>query len=153
MSGSLEKRKQKYKNKDGEWIWDKAIEQGMDYKGFVDDIKPAFKRAKAVIDLSVGELGSKLGDGYRSLNYVPIEAMKYGAIPVVRKHSLINGMVTKDNVILVEEGDLIGETAKKVNEAVGNFDSYKDMIENNFFLLKVYHDRKENTSKILGRLQ
>ena len=49
MSGM--KRKEKYKNKEGEWIWDKALEQGMTYHGFVDDIITPFKRAKCVIDL------------------------------------------------------------------------------------------------------
>jgi len=149
MSGT--KRKEKYKNSEGEWIWDKAIAHGMKYLGFVDDITSAYKRAKCVIDLSVGELGSRLSkvSKYRSLNYVPLEAMMYGAIPVVREYSLLSDIITKDNVVLVDESDLVNSTAKKVNEVIENYESFTDMISRNHDLLRKFYDRKENAKKLL----
>jgi len=153
MSGT--KRKEKYKNAKGEWIWDKAVEHGMEYKGFVDDISIPYKRCKAIIDLSVGELGSKLSKqhNYKSLNQVPLLAMKYGAVPIVRDYSLLPDIITEDNVVLVDEKDLINSAAKTVNEVIDNFDSYDDMIKRNFKLLKKHYNRVDNAKKLLSLLE
>jgi len=152
MSG--EKRKEKYRNKKGEWIWDNAIDHGMEYLGFVDDILTPFKRSKCIVDLSVGEHGSILSKqgSYKSLNYVPIEAMKYASIPIVRDYSLLDDIITEDNVLLVDEKDIVKSTASLVNEAINNYDSYSDMIDRNFDVVKKNFDRKSNAKKLLSLL-
>jgi hypothetical protein len=177
MSGSLEKRKEKYKDANGNWIWEKALASGMTYRGFVpqSDIELAFKRAKSVIDLSVGELGNKLSresatpsarqttmfstppiptvKPYRSLNYVILEAMLYGSVPVARKHSLLDGIITESNLALVSEDDLVNSTATWINDITKYFDNYRDMIKRNHELLKTHYDNVTNTKKLLELLK
>jgi len=167
MSGSIEKRKDKYRDGNG-WIWENAINAGMNYRGIVSDeeIKKAFQRAKCSIDLSVGELGTKMftdfnqmtlfgekAKTYKSVNYVPLESMKYGTIPIVRQHSLVDGLLTKENCIVLPESNLIENTAKTINQVIEKFDQYLDvygvMINNNFELLKKEYDANKNVRKII----
>ena len=173
MSGSLEKRKEKYLNPNGTWIWDEALKHGMNYRGFVTaaEITTAFKRAKSVIDLSVGELGNKLSKEtssaqttlfsaaptlrpYRSLNYIILEAMLYGAIPVCRKHSLLDGIIGEENVALVSEDHLVEGTACAINDINKNFDFWaSEMVPKNHKLLRDHYDNVTNTKKLLGLLK
>lgn len=174
MSGSMEKRKEKYKDSNGNWIWEEAIKAGMKYRGHVTDqeITSAFQRSKAVIDLSVGELGNKLSKlsipsrqlslfeptvattelSYKSLNYVPLEAMKYGAIPIVRNYSLLDGIVTEENVVVVDEDNLVENTALAINDVILSWDAYEDMRKKNFTLLKTHYNNEENAKKLLKLL-
>lgn len=108
MSGSLEKRKETYKDENGEWIWDKAINTGkLKYLGVItrEEVDYLFKGACCSIDMSTGEYGTKIKrqeseignsmlakylkinapDPYRSLNYgVFSECCKFGVIPIMR---------------------------------------------------------------------
>jgi len=61
MSGSLEKRKEKYKNEKGEWIWDKALESGnLKHLGILPrkELISLFKKAMCSVDMSIGESGN-----------------------------------------------------------------------------------------------
>ena len=79
--------------------------------------------------------------------------MKYGCIPIVRDYSLLPGIVTEKNVVLVDESNLIPSVSQKVNEVIGNYSSYTDMIKRNQALLKKYYDRKDNAQKLLNLLE
>jgi glycosyltransferase involved in cell wall biosynthesis len=152
MAGSLEKRKEKYKDADG-WIWEKALASGkMKYLGYVsnDEILRAFKRSKCMVDLSTGEKGTRIGGDYRSLNGAVVEAMVYGSIPVVRYWSLVPDMLSEDNAIVVKEGNLPKNTADAVNDIIKNFDNYADMRKRNLKLIVEKYDRKIVAQKILS---
>jgi len=158
MAGSMEKRKSEYRNPDGTWIWDNAINAGMEYKGHVSDeeIKMAYKRSKAVVDMSVGEMGDtflKKGIPYRSLNYSVIEAMKYGSIPIVRASSLLSPSVYHEDVVLVGEENIEKDLAANVINVVINYDNFKDMIDRNIGLVRTYFDCVRNVQKFLELLK
>jgi glycosyltransferase involved in cell wall biosynthesis len=176
MSGSLEKRKEKYQNPDGSWIWDNAIAHGLNYHGLIpeSDLITLYKHSKSIINLAVGELGNKLtrestaparqttmfgspeppvAKPYRSLDYTVLFGMLYGSVPVARKHSLLDGIITESNIALVSEDDLVNSTATWINDITKNFDNYRDMIKRNHELLKTHYDNVTNTKKLLGLLK
>lgn len=146
MAGSLEKRKDKYRNSDGTYIWDNALKHP-GFKHLVDKTRQvrrevlieSFKRAKCVVDLSVGERGSKTG--FPSMNYTVLEAIKYGCVPIVRKQSVIPRIWEESDFMIVDEPNLIGSVAK----AVDTFCVYS--IQENMILkaqkkLKDHYDNK-----------
>lgn len=118
MAGSLAKRKSRYK-KDGKWIWDEAIKAGMQYLGVVssEQIQQAYKRQRCVVDLSVGELGTKKGISYRSINYAVLECMKYGGVPVVQFYSVLPPF-EEGNFLVVDHNDIVQSTIDCTTQAV-----------------------------------
>jgi len=132
MSGK--KRSEKYKNRKGEWIWDKAIESGMQYKGFVpeQELISAYKRARCFVDLSLGENGYKTH--YPNLNYSTLEAMKYGCV-IVSSPVLPPSLFVPDrNYLPVDERNLDKSLIDQIEDAI--FGNHKDMIELNQEILK-----------------
>ncbi|OQX52973.1 MAG: hypothetical protein B5M53_07535 [Candidatus Cloacimonas sp. 4484_209] len=132
MSGK--KRSEKYKNRKGEWIWDKAIESGMQYKGFVpeQELISAYKRARCFVDLSLGENGYKTH--YPNLNYSTLEAMKYGCVIVSSPVLPPSLFVPDGNYLPVDERNLDKSLIDQIEDAI--FGNHKDMIELNQEILK-----------------
>lgn len=124
MAGSVAKRKPRYRYPDGRWIWDAAVAAGMDYRGPVAraELERAFRRQKCTVDMSVGELGSKMPENYRSVNYSVLECMKYGGVPVVRYRS-VQPPFTKDSFLVCDESDVPASCAALMTEAVRGWGS------------------------------
>jgi len=143
------KVKPKYTNPDGTWIWENGLKAGMNYRKFVpkEELDMAFKRAKVMVDLSVGESGTKTG--YPSVNYVILEAIKYGAVPVVRMQSVLPRIWSPLDFRIVEEPDLVNSTAKAVNEICNNFEKYEQMIKGAQEKLKTHYDNKVVAQKVI----
>lgn len=149
MSGK--QRQDEYKDANNNWIWEEALKYGMIDKGVVNDeeIKRAFIRQKCTISLSTGELGSKIGGNYRSMDYSILECMKYGGIPICRFYSVLSPIFQDDNFVLLDEKDLIGSTAEKINHVIQNFDKFINVIDTNFEILKNNYDSTIVAKKIL----
>ena len=145
MSGK--KRSEKYKNTEGEWIWDKAIESGMQYKGFVPEQKliNAYKRARCFVDLSLGENGHKTH--YPNLNYSTLEAMKYGCV-IVSSPVLPPSLFVPDrNYLPVDERNLNQALIERIGDAV--FNDYSDMIQLNQEILRREFSREIVAKRLL----
>ena len=97
--------------------------------------------------MSVGESGNKLP--YKSVNYSVLECMKYGGIPIVRNKSLVDGLITKENVIIVDEENIVNSISEKVNFVMKNFNIFSEMKEKNFDLLKREFDHVMITKKYI----
>jgi len=143
------KVKPKYTNPDGTWIWENGLKAGMNYRSFVpkEELDMAFKHAKVMVDLSVGESGTKTG--YPSVNYVILEAIKYGAVPVVRMQSVLPRIWSPLDFRIVEEPDLVNSTAKAVNEICNNFEKYEQMIKCAQEKLRIHYDNKVVAQKVI----
>jgi len=142
MSGK--KRSEKYKNRKGEWIWDKAIKSGMQYKGFVpeQELISAYKRARCFVDLSLGENGYKTH--YPNLNYSTLEAMKYGCV-IVSSPVLPPSLFVPDrNYLPVDERNSDKSLIDQIEDAI--FGNHKDMIELNQEIL-----RREFSGEIVAK--
>ena len=160
MSGSLEKRKIRYKIGEN-WIWEEALGSGMEYKGRVSQeiLKDAYKRAKLVTDLSTW----KQQGGMEGLNYVVLECIKYGGIPVIRRDNILKPMWEDKNFIIVEEEEssFFGLTTLEQNltqqilSGIKNFDEQEfDIIRSkNRDILFEYYDCEVVSRKILERLK
>ena len=153
MSGSLAKRKEKYKNKQGQWIWDEAVKAGMTYHGVVShtEIVNAFRRQKCVVDLSVGELGTKKGLEYKSVNYSILECMKHGGIPVVRHYSVMPPF-NEDSFLIVDEEGLVESTAEQSIRAVQHWDTFQKLRARNRTILRTHYSADKVSRSILERL-
>jgi len=145
MSGK--KRNEKYKNAKGEWIWDKAVKAGMQYKGFVpeQELISAYKRARCFIDLSLGENGHKTH--YPNLNYSTLEAMKYGCV-IVSSPVLPPSLFTPDrNYLAVDEKNLNTSLIDQIINGV--FNDHRDMIELNHEILRREFSREIVAKRLL----
>lgn len=78
---SATKCKKEYMDKDGVKIWDKAEDNGMEYRGYVDteERDELLKTQRLLIDPSWSHSYSKLGAHF---NRVMVEAMALGCVPV-----------------------------------------------------------------------
>jgi len=144
------KVKSKYTNPDGTWIWENGLKTGMNYRGFVpkEDLNLALKRAKCMVDLSVGESGTKTG--YPSVNYVILEAIKYGAVPIVRMQSVIPRIWSPLDFFIVEEPNLIESVSSAVNDVCNNYERYEQMVKGAQEKLKMYYDNKVVAQKVIS---
>jgi len=163
MAGSEKNRAKmgnKFKNSNDEYIWDVAIKHsgfrhiiGMGASGGKTQasksvVEDAFVRAKCVVDLSVGESGTKTG--YRSMNYVVLEAIKYGCVPIVRMQSILEKIWSPLDFYIVEEPDLVNSTARAVNEICNNFENYEQMIFGSQKKLKEYYSNEIVAQKVIS---
>jgi glycosyltransferase involved in cell wall biosynthesis len=147
---SIETGKKKgYLKSDGTWIWQNALSVGMNYRAFVskEELNLAFKRSKCMVDLSVGESGTKTG--YPSVNYSVLEAIKYGSVPVVRMQSVLPRIWSPLDFYVVEEPNLVEATARAVNDICKNYGNYEQMIKGAQEKLKIHYDNKVVAKKIL----
>lgn len=145
MSGK--KRNPAYGN-----IWDVAIDKGMIYKGHVNNEEKelAFKRSKCVVNMATFENYNKYKDKiFGAIDYTQFESMKYGSIPIGRRINIDSGLVTEDNILVVNESDIERSLASNINDVVNNWDSYKDMRMRNLELLKKY-DATKVVNKMLN---
>ena len=128
LAGSLEKRKERYKNANGEWIWDVSINsKKLNYHGVAkyEEIVARYKTSKILLDASTGPSGTKIQrmDGiiegqpdlsdffgidmpkkrvYKHINLnVLIEAIMYGAIPIFREKYCHTDFVDNDDAFWV----------------------------------------------------
>lgn len=149
MAGSIEKRKEKYKNPNGTFIWDEA-KKHPGFKHIISEsgtsqasrqvVNDVFSRAKCLVDLSVGEKGSKTG--YPSMNYTIIEAMRSGCLPIIRNQSVLTRIWSPLDFVVVEEPNLVESTARAVNEVCNNFERYEQTIISNQNKLREFYDNK-----------
>lgn len=145
----------KYSYPDGSWIWETALASNTKFFGYTDNrtVCEAMKRAKCCVDLSIGEGGSNNDlKTFVNINYAVIEAMTYGAVPIVRKYAVIKDLTDNDNVLVVDDNNIIDSTAEKVNEVVENFSSYRSMIRRNHEMLRKNFDHVKIAKKYLDLL-
>jgi|SRR3990167_765830 len=142
----------RYSNPDGSWIYETAIASNTKFFGYVEHstVQEAMRRAKACVDLSIGE-GSSQNDlkTFVNINYAVLEAMKYGAVPIVRKYAVIKDLTDNDNVVVVDEAYLIDSTVGAVNDVIENFSSYRSLIRRNHEMLRKNFDHVAAARKYL----
>lgn len=94
-------------------IWKGSIDSGKHiYAGFVsfDVLEDYFRRAKTIIDISRGELGSRTNKP--NMNYSMLEGMLHRCMPVISYHQRQFPHFPSENKYMVDEGDLINSIAK-----------------------------------------
>lgn len=81
---SKDKCKENYFHHDGERIWDAAVANGMDFRGFISGAERDMwmSKVRAFVDPSLSRRYVKTGSHF---NRVIIEAMRMGCIPVAQK--------------------------------------------------------------------
>ena len=98
---SKTKCKPEYHNEAGEKIWDKAVEAGMDYRGYITTVErdTILQDVKLLIDPSWSLKYSELGAHF---NRVMLEAMSWGCVPVCTNLGMKNSMFFKANENYIE---------------------------------------------------
>lgn len=156
MSGK--KRDETYRDEKGDWIWEKALEGGMIYKGVASDeeLLEAYKKQKVGVDMAHFEGYKELHPIYpwlKSTDYSVLETMKYGGIPVVRATMGITGILGENNFLVVSEGNIVKSLAEKVNYVVELFDDFKGLREKNLEILKRHFDKRVVAKRVLSVLK
>jgi len=138
---SKDKCKDKYFNKNGDRIWDVALNSGMLYKGVMlnEKVLELMGNVKLQIDPSFSAKYAKHGAHF---NRTTVEAMIHGAVPVATDLGMCNsGIFHKDvNYIEIPHTSTPVEFADIIDEALQNKDRW-EFIQNNNNTLTSNFDR------------
>lgn len=144
------KCKKEYMDDHGNRIWDMAVDNGMEYLGYVDteERDNLLKSMRLLVDPSWSRNYAKLGAHF---NRVMVEAMTLGCVPVCTDLGMKNSLIFKPGKHYIEiPYDTYPETyATMLDEAIKDTPLLTKIQRNNLELVKEF-DKSAIAKKILG---
>jgi len=114
------------------------------------DLINFFKNSLGIIDLSTYEGYGKKLPSLTSINYSVLEGMKYACVPIVCNTS-IQEPFTKDNFVVIPEGNIPQDLAKVLNTF--DYSKYETLIKVNQQILRQHYDRKIVAKNIMDYIE
>lgn len=146
---SKTKCKKEYMDENGNKIWDKAIANGMEYRGYVTtEVRDKLlSQSRLLVDPSWSKTYSQYGSHF---NRVMIEAMAQGCVPVCTDLGMKNSVLFKSGINYLEiphdcPPDIYG---RRLQYWLDNEDLLQEIQTNNLKLLKAF-DKKTVASAVL----
>lgn len=144
------KCKKEYMDEDGNRIWDLAVDNGMQYLGYVDthERDNLLKNTRLLVDPSWSRNYAKLGAHF---NRVMVEAMSLGCVPVCTDLGMKNSLIFKPGKHYIEiPYDTCPETyATMLDEAIESTNLLAEIQQNNLEMVKNF-DKSVIAERILG---
>jgi glycosyltransferase involved in cell wall biosynthesis len=136
---SVNKCKPEYMDKDGNKIWDNALEAGMDFRGYITTAErdTVLQDVKLLIDPSWSLKYSELGAHF---NRVMVEAMSWGCVPVCTDLGMKNSMLFEAgvNYIEVPYNSNPVEYANYIDNALADNELLTTIQQNNLKLIEMF---------------
>ncbi len=136
---SKNKVKPEYLDTDGNRIWEKAVEAGMEFHGYVttEERDEMLTNMKLLVDPSWSKKYSELGCHF---NRVMVEAMAHGCVPVCTDLAMKNSFLFKPGINYIEVPyDCSPERyAEILDNAMENESLLEDIQHNNLKLMDVF---------------
>lgn len=136
---SKTKCKKEYMDKDGNKIWDNAVEAGMDFRGYITTVErdAVLQDVKLLIDPSWSLKYSELGAHF---NRVMVEAMSWGCVPVCTDLGMKNSMLFEAgvNYIEVPYNSNPVEYANYIDNALADNELLTTIQQNNLKLIEMF---------------
>lgn len=146
---SKTKCKPEYLDSEGNKIWDNAIENGMEYKGYVttDERDELLASMKLLIDPSWSKTYSQHGSHF---NRVMVEAMSWGCVPVCTDLGMKNSLLFKAgiNYLEIPHDCDPNRYANMLDQWIEDEDLLTSIQENNLKMMDVF-DKKNVAEAIL----
>ncbi len=150
---SKDKCKPNYFNADGSRIWDRALEAGMRYTGFIpnDEVYDLLGKARVQIDPSWSLKYAKFGSHF---NRTTVEAMLCGALPMATDLGMKNASVFRadENFVEIPAGCEPQEFAERVDAAVRDRKQWERITKWNRHTLGEHFDRRAVAAKFVKAL-
>jgi glycosyltransferase involved in cell wall biosynthesis len=133
------KCKKEYTNEDGSKIWDVAVNNGMEYLGYVttEERDELLKSMRLLVDPSWSKSYSQFGSHF---NRVMIEAMSWGCVPVCTDLGMNNSLLFKPGINYLEiPYDCSSEFyGKQLDEWILDEELLSSIQSNNLKLMQVF---------------
>ena len=150
---SPDKCKPAYFNPDGSRIWDRAVESGMQYVGFIDNdaVYDYLLNARVQVDPSWSFRYAKFGSHF---NRTTVEAMLAGTLPMATDLGMKDSSLFRadENFVEIKAGCEPAEFAERVDAAIRDRKQWERITKWNRVVLKEHFDRRAVAAKFVNAL-